>query len=721
MTTIAENLVALQEAKENIKTAIEGKGVSLEGVPLTEWGSTLAEASIGGGDDTETVKGLVDGTLTEFDNTKVRATSIMPYRFYKFPNLKHVNFIGIEDIPDYTCYNNEALEEIVLDSNTKTIGNYAFNNYSSLNSLTLPDSLLQIGNYAFNDAKTEIILETKNPCKIGTCAFYNSQVLSIKGKLGDIGSSAFAGLSYSPYAPTKTINISIFGNIGSTAFRELRYVEEFVINSDSKVTGSIGSQAFQSVGYYRSNASSKIFSLDFSNSEITSIDTQAFGSTQGYWISYFNIKFPETLTSIGSNAFAYGRNLKIYFNGNPATINSNSFIGCTNLKLFVPYNLIETYRTATNWTSQSNNIYGYAKSNTFTQGETLPLYTNDGYGLTWYSDEDMTIEVTTVDNSDNIYYCLASTTKEAIFIRKLVEDNCIAQVSDLDDNMYTAGEPIPVGTTLKLSVTSITDGYTPYLLTINNTDVQNSTYTTGLEDLTVTAICYDGVNIPAVPGLSNNSWATIKQVVQEGRAHLYWTVGEEKNTTINGTTYAVRLADLQPGRYTYADGVRSTNAAFEIYTLYPTSQAMNPLELTNKGGFGAMSLSKYINNTILAQFSSDLASLLEEVSVPYANGGSSNYNAIVTSAHKLFFQSPREVNVTSTSYSRTGEGTVWDYYINATSTNIKKKTSAGSIQIWWTRSPYPSGSNNFTVINTSGSGQGYSVYSNVYMSFCFAW
>lgn len=47
MATIAERLTQLQNAKENIKQAIENKGVSLSNVPFTQYHEKIAEISVG--------------------------------------------------------------------------------------------------------------------------------------------------------------------------------------------------------------------------------------------------------------------------------------------------------------------------------------------------------------------------------------------------------------------------------------------------------------------------------------------------------------------------------------------------------------------------------------------------------------------------------------------------------------------------------------------------
>ena len=51
MSTIAENLLALQTAKENIKTAIESKGQDLTDVPFTEYSNKISAIQTSGTKD----------------------------------------------------------------------------------------------------------------------------------------------------------------------------------------------------------------------------------------------------------------------------------------------------------------------------------------------------------------------------------------------------------------------------------------------------------------------------------------------------------------------------------------------------------------------------------------------------------------------------------------------------------------------------------------------
>ena len=68
MSTIAENLLALQQVKTNIKTAIEGKGQDLTNVPFTEDAAKIN--LIGGADVSETnIQGYKYQDLTRVINT----------------------------------------------------------------------------------------------------------------------------------------------------------------------------------------------------------------------------------------------------------------------------------------------------------------------------------------------------------------------------------------------------------------------------------------------------------------------------------------------------------------------------------------------------------------------------------------------------------------------------------------------------------------------------
>ena len=73
------------------------------------------------------------------------------------------------------------------------------------------------------------------------------------------------------------------------------------------------------------------------------------------------VSFPNA-TSIGSRAFQYCRSLTtIYVGTNTSTVctlsNTNAFNSCTELtNIYVPASLVDSYKSATNWSSYADKI-----------------------------------------------------------------------------------------------------------------------------------------------------------------------------------------------------------------------------------------------------------------------------------------------------------------------------------------------------------------------------
>ena len=90
---------------------------------------------------------------------------------------------------------------------------------------------------------------------------------------------------------------------------------------------------------------------------------------------------------------------------------------------------------------------------------------------------------------------------------------------------------------------------------------------------------------------------------------------------------------------------------------------------------------------------------------------------INTTADKLFLLSEIEI-FGSVSYSKSGEGTQYDYYKAG---NSKVKKYNGSANSWWERSPYGSVSTSFCNVDSGGNAD-YNYASNargVAFGFCF--
>ena len=634
-------------------------------------------------------KQIVDGTLEEFDNKKIGATSIRSYGFYNNTNLKGVDFTGATTISTYCCQGCSNLTKLVLDENTTSVKDYAFYQCSKA-----------VGDLYF-----------KTPCSISQYAFQETAIKSLRGKLLSVNSNGFQSCKQ-----LTDVDVEINGSV--SGFGSCVNVSNFKLSKESVIT-SLGNSAFSNLGRDRENPENNVFDLDFTNSTFTSISSGCFGSTK-----YMTMHFSDVVRSIGTYAFQNTDHLKLYFNKTTApSLSTNSFNNATNFKIFVPYNAVNAYKTYTNWTTHADYIYGFANKDYFEQGEILPKYSTEGFELTWYSDDELTNQVSSVENPNQYYYCtIGAEQVEVVSFSRIVNIDCGISVVDNYGNQYSKNSAIPVGTELTISMIP-KDGYSKYYATVNGADFTSPyTYTTvSGENIEIVAVYWNGVDIPVIPILNLNSWETIKRVVQEGNANKYWTVGETKPLQVGDLTYNVRLSDTQIGRYDYSDNSRKTNAVFEFVELLTDSSKIY-LKDFSLGGWADSDLRASLNSTILETLSEDLTSLLEEVVIASADRTSSAYK-ITTSNNKLFIPCAEELKL-STKYGRTGEGTTWDYYAAANdSLRTKMKLNATSAINWWTRSPYPEGYfDMFSFISSSGAGSYTSGDSSSFgVCPCWAW
>lgn len=135
MNNISDKLNIINGSKNDIKTAIENKGISVGEVGIQEYASKINEIP------SPPTKGII---VEECDDsgyaTKVRVvglTSIPAYGFNTYSSSES-NFLT------------KKLQTIIIEEGVTSIGNYAFSNCSSLvGKMELPTTLTYIGQNAF--------------------------------------------------------------------------------------------------------------------------------------------------------------------------------------------------------------------------------------------------------------------------------------------------------------------------------------------------------------------------------------------------------------------------------------------------------------------------------------------------------------------------------------------------------------------------------------------
>lgn len=196
--------------------------------------------------------------------------------------------------------------------------------------------------------------------------------------------------------------------------------------------------------------------------------------------------------------------------------------------------------------------------------------------------------------------------------------------------------------------------------------------------------------------LEATSWDNIAAVSKFGQAPNYWKVGDKKNITVNGVTYAAQIIGFDHDTLTTADGSRTkAGITFQLVDCLKTTYSMNGSN-TNVNGWRGSTMRTSTMATLLNQLSSDLKSVLKFVNKVTSVGN--NSSGLETTSDKLFLLSEIEV-FGATQYSYAGEGKQYEYYTAGNST-IKKVN--GSAYNWWERSPSSGNTNGFCNVNGGG-------------------
>ena len=191
---------------------------------------------------------------------------------------------------------------------------------------------------------------------------------------------------------------------------------------------------------------------------------------------------------------------------------------------------------------------------------------------------------------------------------------------------------------------------------------------------------------------ANNDWSAIIAACQSGSVPDSWVVGNSKTMTINGTSYQIDIIGKNHDTYTAGGTAPLT---FQMHDCYGTKYQMNSSN-TNSGGWTSCAMRSTHLPAILALMPTEVKTAIREVNKLTSAGSKSA--TINTTADKLFLLSEIEI-FGSVSYSKSGEGTQYDYYKAG---NSKEKKYNGSADLWWERSPNGSNSANFCYVYGHG-------------------
>lgn len=215
---------------------------------------------------------------------------------------------------------------------------------------------------------------------------------------------------------------------------------------------------------------------------------------------------------------------------------------------------------------------------------------------------------------------------------------------------------------------------------------------------------------PYDPAFANNTWEQIIEACHNNAVPDTWKVADQKFMTINGVDYQIDI--IGKNHDDYSDGSGKAPLTFQMHDCYVTRYTMNGTA-ANVSGWGSSDMRLTHLPAILALMPTAVQSGIREVNKLTSAGNQSSN--IVTKQDKLFLLSEIEI-FGSVNYSRSGEGTQYDYYKAG---NSKFKNVSGSVSSWWERSPYANNSVNFCIVSSFGNANNYSATTSIGVAFAF--
>lgn len=211
---------------------------------------------------------------------------------------------------------------------------------------------------------------------------------------------------------------------------------------------------------------------------------------------------------------------------------------------------------------------------------------------------------------------------------------------------------------------------------------------------------------------ADNTWAKIIDACHKNQVPDTWVVGNSKTMLINGTEYQIDI--IGKSHDDYADGSGKAPLTFQMHDCYADVNRMNSSN-TNSGGWTSCAMRQTHLPAILALMPTEVQNGIREVNKLTSAGSQSS--TINTTADKLFLLSEIEI-FGSVSYSKSGEGTQYDYYKAG---NSKVKNRNGGAAYWNERSPLKDGSTQFCMVSNTGTADygGASSAAGVAFAFCF--
>ena len=256
-------------------------------------------------------------------------------KFELDPKIQNFNFTSTNTTCTITGIKDKTVTEIIVPDYVTSIGEDAFKNCTRLTSVTIPSSVLKIDSSAFENCsnlKTVTFAENSQISSIGECAFYYCRSLTsitIPDSVTSIGSAAFYDCNKLVEVINKSsLNIKAdsydYGYIGKYA-KEVHNGESKIVNKDNYL-------------FYTYNGVNYLLGYVGNDTELTLPESYNAENYEIYKYAFYgcdsltSITIPDSVTSIGEDAFRYCYKLVEVINKSSLNIKAGSFdYGCIGL------------------------------------------------------------------------------------------------------------------------------------------------------------------------------------------------------------------------------------------------------------------------------------------------------------------------------------------------------------------------------------------------------
>ena len=235
-----------------------------------------------------------------------------------------------------------------------------------------------------------------------------------------------------------------------------------------------------------------------------------------------------------------------------------------------------------------------------------------------------------------------------------------------------------------------------------------------------------------IPALNDNSWETIRRISDAGTGANYWSIGDRKEVTLNGTMSKLTLSNFTTyafiigfnhnasvegsNRIHFQIGKTALSGGTDVCLVsgyYSNSDFYMNSSKTNSGGWNnsymrktilGTSLSSYLG-TFIGVLPAALRAVLKSVTKYTDNtGNSSAASAVTATTDYVFLLSEYEVSgsISHANANEKSKQAQYAYYSAGNSITKYKHNETSSTAGWWFRSPSASNSSKFVNVYAKG-------------------